>query len=48
MDIQMPEMNVLAATEPLRQLAWTKPIVALTAHAMSGDRERCPTPGCDG
>jgi len=52
MDIQMPEMNGLEATEAIR--LWELPhgshvpIVALTAHALQGDRERCLEAGMDG
>jgi two-component system, sensor histidine kinase and response regulator len=52
MDVQMPEMDGLQATASIRvgELKSGKhiPIIAMTAHAMAGDKERCLVAGMDG
>jgi CheY-like chemotaxis protein len=52
MDVQLPEMDGLEATRAIRQKEKTSgkhlPIIAMTANAMLGDKERCFESGMDG
>jgi CheY-like chemotaxis protein len=52
MDVQMPVMDGFQATKSIRKLADPKkarlPIIAMTAHALKGDAERCLGAGMDG
>ena len=50
MDVQMPEMDGFAATREIRKMEQKYrelPVVAMTAHAMKGDREKCIASGMD-
>lgn len=48
MDVNLPDIDGLEATQRIKREVAHLPIVALTANAMFGDEERCMAAGCDG